>query len=288
MRYGFQLVHDFDKSILPTSNAVAELKYDGTMVLWDGKENKIWNRHGHDVTVRFPLLHNYLSANFKSYVLVGEVCVFDKNGISDFNEILHRGENPVMNRLRDKVAPAKMIVFDILERDGKDLTAVLQQERFGMLPSNIPIHNVTNGVLVTRPRTWDISELEYAQQFVRDNNEEGLVIKRNDRPYKITVGDKRTDNWIKWKAWLYKGMEVIRSGPTGDGHGFTAFISNNGREQEVAVQRVSDQEKLTKGICKAIVVRYLEESAEGALRQPTCKGVHGSLESALKAAKWDA
>lgn len=289
MRYGFQLVHEFDTALLPKDNATIELKYDGTMIVWDGKEKKLWNRSGQEVSIKFPLLYSYLCANFSDLVLVGEVCVFDANGISDFNEYLHRGENAFRNKMRDKVAPAKMIVFDMLEQGGKDLTALTQQERINLLPTVISTNDVTNrDVLVSKPRSWQLSELELAQQWVREHNEEGLVIKRLDRPYKPTVGEKRTDNWIKWKAWLYKGMDVIRSGPTGDGHGFTAFISNKGREQEVAVQRVSDQEKLTNGTCKAIVVRYLEESADGALRQPTCKGVHGTLESAMKAAKWDA
>ena len=290
MKYGFQLVHEFGKDIVPKTNAIVELKYDGTMAIWNGNEKKIWNRHEIDVSVRFPALYKFLSENHANKVLVGEVCVFDKNGISDFNEILHRGENAIVNRLRDKVAPATMIVFDILERDGKDISALPQSERLGMMPSDIPIISKPweDKVLVVRPLSWDITELEFAQKNVIAKNEEGLVIKRLDRSYKATVGDKRTDNWIKWKAWLFKGMEIIRSGPTGTGHGFTVFVSNNGREQEVAVQRVSDQEKITKGECKALVVRYLEESSEGALRQPTCKSVHRDLEGAMKAAKWDA
>ena len=265
--HGFQLCSR-DLNVLPTADAVVELKYDGEMALWDGKN--LWNRRGNEISDKFPELN--LPPNV---VLIGEIVIFNQDGVSEFTEILRRGENRVVNRLRAKVVPATFVAFDIIEKDGKDLKTMPQSWRKALLIS-VPG--------IKTPKSWSIEHLEEAKEYVRIHNEEGLIIKRLESPYVICEGEKRSNHWIKWKAWMYRAFPVIRAGPTGTGDGFTAFINNLGREQEVAVQHPSAREKLRDGGGRFIVVRFLEENENHALRQPTCKGVYADSETATKVA----
>lgn len=52
MKHGFQLAHEYDPALVPRTDAVVEIKYDGMMAL--SENGRLYNRRGADVTDRFP------------------------------------------------------------------------------------------------------------------------------------------------------------------------------------------------------------------------------------------
>jgi len=113
-----------------------EIKYDGTRGLCyvKKKENsfRLLNVKKRFFEDKFPDLSNIVkSVNAKNAIIDGEVVVFDKNGIADFNLTMTRDLNSQKAKtklLADKF-PAVYVAFDIILKDGKDLTNKPLEER---------------------------------------------------------------------------------------------------------------------------------------------------------------
>ncbi len=103
---------------------------------------------------------------------------------------------------------------------------------------------------------------------VRSMQGEGLIIKDLDARYRFD----RNDGWLKLKAWKEKEYPVLGHETTG-ALGFVVFISNEGREQEVAVNDPRLADLIRAGKVERLRVRYLEVEPTGALRQPHVAGI---------------
>lgn len=173
-----------------------------------------------------------------------------------------------MNALVDKVHPATFIVFDIIELNGVDLSNLPLRERLRIL-SDYPA-----GDRIKKAQQYPIEDLAFIAERARKNNEEGLMLKRLDRPYKPSPPKKaeRPDHWVKLKFWITRTFPIVRWERTEKG-GFNLIISNRGREQEVVLNDLGKQQEVLKGTAKFVVVRFLDEGPDGALRQPHVRGV---------------
>lgn len=273
MRHGLQLATE-EPSAIPVAGAIAELKYDGMRALWDGKERKLWSRSGQEVSRRFPELRLP-----DGVVLDGEVCIFGADGVSAFEEVLHRGDRIEANRLRAKVAPAFFIAFDVLEVHGESLVDRPFAERRERLLSLITEGDLHGGLRA--PTWWSVEEAPAARERVIERGEEGLIYKRLDAPYRPT----RNLAWVKWKPWKYRALNIERHHPTENG-GYVVGVNNAGRSQLVAIGARRDQERLKRNEATAILVRFMEEGPDGAMRMATNRGLYATVEQARKAGEF--
>ncbi len=253
MRYGFQLCNEWEKGKHPR-NAIAEVKYDGMMVL--AADGQLINRRQRDVTHQFPEIRVP-----KDVVLVGEVVAGDARApaTARFHALQRRNtDNPKEIILRSLTFPAHPMVFDILEVRGRDLAGLPLGERRRVLEGvQLPwsIHKVD---------FWGcpLEKVDGYLVAIRSMQGEGLIIKDLDARYRAD----RNDAWLKLKAWKEKVYQVLRHETT-EALGFLVFISNEGREQKVAVNDPRLADLIKAGKVERLRIRYLDVEPTGALRQ---------------------
>jgi bifunctional non-homologous end joining protein LigD len=107
-------------SALPCEGAASrpgwihEIKHDGFRILArrDGAGVRLFTRHGHDFTARFPLAAGALAAlPGRSFLIDGEAIVTNDKGLAVF-ELIRRARNG---------GAAVLCAFDLIELDGEDL-----------------------------------------------------------------------------------------------------------------------------------------------------------------------
>lgn len=120
------------KSDLNLQNFTYEEKLDGTRAIIYKSPNsiKIINRRNNDITHRYPDFNFLKNIKPESCVLDGEIVIFNKKGISEFNLLQHRDllENKTLIKKRPKSMPATFVAFDILELNNKNLTSISQKK----------------------------------------------------------------------------------------------------------------------------------------------------------------
>ena len=129
-----------DESLFKEKGLIFETKLDGTRAIcYVNKELKFINRRNNNITHRYPEFTFRKNIKADSCVLDGEIVIFNKKGISEFNLLQHRDllEDKEKINVRSKKTPAAYVVFDILEKDGKKLTKLSQKERFQILKKTI-------------------------------------------------------------------------------------------------------------------------------------------------------
>lgn len=179
----------------------AEWKWDGIrgqLILRDG-EYFVWSRGEELMTDRFPEFARARDFLPPGTVLDGELLVWHPRTQSpaSFNALQKRiGRKSVPKKLLTE-APVVLHAYDLLEHEGHDLRATPFGERRRMLealctdlPPEAPVRLSPQLVF----DDWeDLAEL---RTTARDENAEGLMLKRTDSPY--LVGRKKGD-WWKWK-----------------------------------------------------------------------------------------
>lgn len=163
-----------------------ERKHDGDRILpfVNGSNHYLQARSGTDKTDTFPELR---LETRRPAILDSEVV--SATGLSFQNSMQHR-----INRKKNiaeavKQYPAKLVVFDLLEIDGRNVEHLPLLARKELLSSVVvPTDNVEVGLYTSDGLAlWD---------EVITNVWEGLVGKRKDEPY---LRHKR--RWLKVKAW---------------------------------------------------------------------------------------
>lgn len=169
------------------SNWLFEMKFDGyrAQIAISGKEVRVYTRNGHDWTEQFKVILPPLRAlTTGSVMLDGEIVAIDESGRTNFS------------MLKSGIAagiPLKLYAFDILEKDGSDLSGLPLLERKSILAE------------LLGERAPDDS-LQYSHHVV-DNGQtvfdamaagghEGVIAKKSDAGY---IGDRST-SWLKIKC----------------------------------------------------------------------------------------
>src|SRR5450432_3315334 len=101
---------------------IHEVKYDGYRgrIVRDGKAVKLLSKSGLDWAWRFPfIVETALKMKQQRFIIDGEICVLDVQGISDFNA-LHSNRHD---------AEAQLYAFDLIAIDGDDLREMPLFER---------------------------------------------------------------------------------------------------------------------------------------------------------------
>ena len=164
-----------------------EVKFDGYRLLAavGGGRVECWTRNGNAFAPPSlgPLVAE-LARLPGSALLDGEVCALDHHGVPGFSLL--------KNSLKEGSAPLDLFVFDLIEADGEDLTALPLTERKARLqallkPLKPPIH-YTDHVL---------GEGERVLGALCAGGYEGIISKRADGRY---LSGKRGHGWLKIKC----------------------------------------------------------------------------------------
>ncbi len=171
---------------------IFELKWDGTRALAfvsaDGAR-RFQNRRLYDISHRYPEIE--VDVDGHKAILDGEIVVM-RDGKPSFMGLQDRehASSPFTIRLRSKESPATYVVFDILYRDGTDLTALPLMERKSILRETVrPTRTVTLSDHIERD-----GKAYYGA--VLERGLEGVIAKRKESRYAI---GRRTRDWLKIK-----------------------------------------------------------------------------------------
>jgi bifunctional non-homologous end joining protein LigD len=171
------------KTVPDGDDWIHEVKYDGYRgrVMRDGKDVKVLSRSGLDWTWRYPMIVETARKIRKNrFVIDGEICVLDLQGISDF-DALHS------NRHNDE---AQLYAFDLPALEGDDLRDLPLFERKDRLDKLL--RGRPEGIFVAPFERGEIGpDLFVAACRMRL---EGIVSKHRERRYR-----PRSCDWRKVK-----------------------------------------------------------------------------------------
>jgi bifunctional non-homologous end joining protein LigD len=192
---------------------IYELKFDGVraLALKRGDEIRLISRNAKSFTEKFPEVAEALEElPCKEAVLDGEIAALDEEGRSSFQLLQARelsGERP----------PIFYYVFDLIQLDGKDLTAVTLLTRKAMAKT----------LLARVPDTIRFSasisaESDRILAEMKARGLEGVIAKKKNSKYEI---GRRGGAWVKFK-WTTQQEFVIGgySEPRGTRSHFGALV----------------------------------------------------------------
>lgn len=163
-----------------------EVKWDGYRVLVevDGSDVRLRSRRGHDLAGSFPELVDEWPQG--SYVVDGEIVVFDRGGLPDFAALQTRHNVTGADaRRRATAVPASVVAFDLVH-DGEPVVELPIERRRGRL-ADLVGGRVVLGEPVRGEGTalWDA---------VVERGMEGVVAKRAGSRYRP---GRRSPDWRK-------------------------------------------------------------------------------------------
>ncbi len=197
-----------------------EMKWDGVRVLarTTGGSVRLISRTGRDVTATYPELAELGTLAREDLVVDGEVVAVGRAGRPDFGLLQRRmnltGTGDVA-RLREEV-PVTLMVFDLLEAGGRDVTGATYDDRRSLLARFLP-----PGRRVQVPPVHPGSAAA-AMKVSAELGLEGIVAKRRSSRYRPGL---RSTDWLKVKH--QRGQEVVVIGwrPTAGGPDLGAMLT---------------------------------------------------------------
>jgi DNA ligase-1 len=188
---------------------VVDDKYDGVraQVHKAGDRVELYSRTLDRVTKRYPELHDALLAIPGSFVLDAEVLAFEGERAVPFTRFQTRlGRKDVSGELRARL-PASLVIFDILERDGRALLDLPLAERLGVLRGLAIAPPLRVALQRELGETGEplIAALEREFAAARERGNEGLMVKDPRSPYRP---GRRGMEWLKVKRAL-RTLDVV-------------------------------------------------------------------------------
>jgi len=252
-------------------NYIAEQKFDGERILLIKKGNNVnmVNRRGilkEDVYVE--LKEEMQTLNF-DFIIDGEVC--SVNGL--FNDLQRRAllRDPNEISRRRKSIPIVFHIFDLIELDGENKTAISLMERKKLLNEKFGKLNLQTAELT--PYVDGKINIEALWSKIKQEQKEGIVLKVKSSGYVF----KRSNNWLKYKN--FKEIEIEMTSYTLNPAGVK--LTDGFNEVQVQGQDRASWiiKKIDAGEKVKVVVQYLEKIVpSGKLRFPSCKEDIGSNE----------
>ncbi|RKR74561.1 ATP-dependent DNA ligase [Frondihabitans australicus] len=201
-----------DLAALDADDWAFELKWDGVraVVTVDHGEVRLTSRNDHDMTASYPelgvLADRLADAGVGSAVLDGEIVAVDAKGRPDFQILQSRMK---LTKARDVAraqdrAPVRLLLFDLLELDGRSLRAEPYDDRRAALEKAVSLDAKDHTIDV--PPAFEGS-FDEAMTFSRKLGLEGVVAKRRDSTYSA---GRRSRAWVKAKH--HATQEVVIGG----------------------------------------------------------------------------
>jgi len=173
-------------------------KYDGLRVQIhkDGDQVKLFSRNLESWTDAFPELVAATSKlKAQSVILDGEAIAYNPESEEyvPFQETTARRRKEGIEEFAEQ-APLRAFVFDVMFRDGTDLTQLPYERRFAIAQELLQ----KSDTLLTAPLTKTDSAEELTRELLDNISRglEGVVAKRLDSPYQAGA---RNFNWVKLK-----------------------------------------------------------------------------------------
>ena len=210
--YPFYLSHPLEgePELLGNVNDwMIERKWDGirAQMIRGGEDVHIWSRGGEILTERFVELMEQASHLPKGTVVDGEIVGWRDNKVLPFADLQHRITLKRPSRaILDKV-PARLLAFDLLEWQGRDVRTLPLQERRALLET-LPLH------LSERLHPADWQAARQLRLGSREFLAEGLMLKRMDSEYGV---GREKGRWWKWKVDPYSVDAVLIYAQRGHG-----------------------------------------------------------------------
>lgn len=172
---------------------------------WDGIRGQIikrngllfvWSRGEDLITDKFPEYKVLTEKLPDGTVIDGEILPVQNGQVLNFNVLQTRIGRKNVTKKQLEEAPAGIFAYDLLEQHGEDIRHLPLEERRRRLAATVADVDLPNLILspIIKFQSW--TELAEIRLKARDNNSEGLMLKRKSSPYQ--VGRKRGD-WWKWK-----------------------------------------------------------------------------------------
>lgn len=276
-----------------SSDYVFELKFDGARCIAYLDENtELRNKRNLILNARFPELMQIHEQVKKRCILDGEVFVM-VDGKPNFYELQRRTimSNGFKIELAAKKFPASFVTFDILYLDDKAVTDLPLIERKKLLSKTV---QENERLAISRVIEDEGIEL---YRLTEKNELEGIVAKPKDSRYYF---DRRSKDWIKIKylkdddfvicgyilksegvsslvLGQYQNENLVYKGHVTlgvSGHDFKKIMSVKRLEQSpFAHEPEGNKDAVWIEPNLVGVVKYMEKTASGSLRQPVFKGL---------------
>ncbi|WP_062766723.1 DNA ligase D [Sphingopyxis terrae] len=179
-------------SVPAGNNWFYEIKFDGyrALVAAAGDQVVVYTRSGLDWTDKFaPLARHIAALDLPPCLIDGEIVAYGKDGNPDFSSlqaVLKRGHGA-----QDEATDLHFFAFDLLEENGKSLTALgnlARKERLeALLRDAAPPIAVADHVIGAGEKLYEA---------MCGAGQEGIIAKRADAPY----AGRRSKNWVKVKC----------------------------------------------------------------------------------------
>jgi len=174
-----------------------EIKFDGTRAISyidaTNKSIRMLNRRMLFFEERYPEFKDlWKNINCRKAIIDGEVVVF-KNNVPDFYLLQEREQvsSGLRAEILSRINPATYIVFDILYKDGEDLTNLPLIERKKILREVI---KEDEKIVVSE---YVVEKGKALFEEAKRRNLEGIMAKRINSTYQI---GKRSKDWLKIKV----------------------------------------------------------------------------------------
>jgi DNA ligase-1 len=218
--YPFCLAHpleDAPEALGDLAEWQAEWKWDGirAQLIRRAGRTYLWTRGEELVTERYPEIATVGDILPEGTVLDGELLPWKEGAPLPFAQLLRRiGRKAVTRAILNEV-PVSLVAFDVLEHEAVDIRQRPLAERRAVLEGLVAEANRPGRLIaspVLRLSLWD--ELARQQARSREEQAEGLMLKRLSSPYR--VGRVRGD-WWKWKVNPFTIDAVLTAAQPGSG-----------------------------------------------------------------------
>lgn len=280
-----------EKEPFNDENYIYELKLDGVRCIAYIDKNSVdlRNKRNDKVLFRYPemsKINEQIKCN--NVILDGELFVL-KDNKTDFFEMQRRSlmSDKFKIELESKKLPVAFTVFDILYKDGKQLTDLPLIERKIILQDSINENDIISISRYIENEGTKLFELTKQQEL------EGIVAKKKDSKYYF---DKRSKAWIKIKN--YEDEDFIICGYLEKVSNITSIVIAQ-YENDVLIYKghvtlgvsnealniIKSMPKLERPLFQTndntiwiepylvCTVKYMEKTTSGGLRQPVFKGI---------------
>jgi DNA ligase-1 len=176
----------------------AEWKWDGirSQLIRRTGRTFVWSRGEELVTDRYPELKHLGELFPDGTVIDGEILPWKDGRVLPFGELQRRiGRKTIGKKLLEEV-PVVLMGYDLIEwqgRDVRDEPLAWRRVKLEELHAAVQSPSFILSQLVEAP-SWE--ELAAKRERSREQNVEGLMLKRKTSPYRV---GRVTGDWWKWK-----------------------------------------------------------------------------------------
>jgi DNA ligase-1 len=208
-------LEDAPESLGELGNWQAEWKWDGirAQLIKRAGAVALWSRGEELITDRFPEITDITNRLPDGTVIDGEILPW-LNGVMPFAQLQRRIGRKTLSKQILAEVPAVFMSYDLLEYAGTDLRERPMAERRAELEAVVKTteHPALKISPLVDAETWET--LLQARENSRDQNVEGIMLKRKSSPYR--TGRVRGD-WWKWKINPYSVDAVLIYAQRGTG-----------------------------------------------------------------------